>query len=119
MKFGRFHGIALFVLGLLLLLAQGLLVPRHSAPQENQPPAETSDSRFPFMAVAGLMASLSGGVLIATQTKKTLSEELGTDESGRVHREESEKRRSSAEFTPSPHLLIHQLTFRRGPMLSL
>jgi hypothetical protein len=89
MKFGRFHGIALCALGLLLLLAQGVILMRHSVPQEQDQPVRIEDKNpLPFIGGMGLLILLAGGALIATQPKRTLPEELATDESGRVHREE-------------------------------
>ncbi len=89
MKFGRFHGIALCALGLLLLLAQGVILMRHSVPQEQDQPVRIEDEKpFPLMGGMGLLILLAGGALIATQPKKTLPEELATDKSGHVHREE-------------------------------
>ena len=88
MKFGRFHGIALCALGLLLLLAQGVTLMRRSVPQERDQPVRIEDKNpLPFMGGMGLLILLVGGALIATQPKRTLPEELATDESGRVHRE--------------------------------
>jgi len=91
MKFGRFHGIALCVLGLLLLFAQGVILVIHSKPLEQDQPVQSEDQNenpWPLIGGIGLISLLAGGVLIATQPKKTLPEELATDRSGHVHREE-------------------------------
>jgi hypothetical protein len=90
MKFGRFHGIALCALGLLLLFAQGVISMRRSVPEEQDQPVRTLEDKnpLPFMGGMGLLILLVGGALIATQPKRTLPEELGTDESGQVHRDE-------------------------------
>ena len=57
MKFGRFHGIALCALGLLLLLAQGVILMRHSVPQEQDRPVRISPvaiyRRYGFAKLVG------------------------------------------------------------------
>jgi hypothetical protein len=74
---------------LLLLLAQGVILMSHSVPQQQEQPVRIADKKpLPFMGGIGLLILLAGGALIATQPKRTQPEELGTDESGRVHREE-------------------------------
>jgi hypothetical protein len=58
-------------------------------PQEQDQAVRIEDKNpLPFLGGMGLLILLAGGALIATQPKSTLPEDLATDESGRVHREE-------------------------------
>jgi len=71
MKFGRFHGIALCALGLLLLLAQGVTLMRRSVPQERDQPVRIEDKNpLPFMGGMGLLILLVGGALIANTAEE-------------------------------------------------
>jgi hypothetical protein len=50
MKFGRFHGIVLCAFGLLLLLAQGVILMRRSVPQEHNQPVRI-ENKNPLLRI--------------------------------------------------------------------
>ncbi len=97
MKFGRFHGQLLCVLGLIYLIAQGVVSMRHTLPHEGQTRASEarSGSSFHYLPIFGMVGGvtlLAGMVLILTQKKKSLAEELATGEDGKVNPENIHKR---------------------------
>lgn len=80
MRLGRFHGIALLVLGLILLMGQVLISMRQSAPeqQRNEMRTDRNQSKvWPFFGIMGGIMVVIGGTLVLTSSKKTFIGEPG------------------------------------------
>ena len=84
MKFGRFHGIALLVLGALLLLGQAYIsvVARGQSPAGPSPDSAPNSDRHdipPFFGIVGGLMLVTGAVIFLVSPKKSLKEEVHED----------------------------------------
>ncbi len=88
MRLGRFHGIALLALGVILLMGQVLISVRQSAPepQRNEMGADRNQSKvWPFFGIMGGIMVVVGGTLMLTSSKKTFIDEPETNKNQHAH----------------------------------
>ena len=81
-RLGRFHGIALLCLGLILLMGQVLISVRQSAPEQQRTEMAVNRNQskvWPFFGIMGGIMVVVGGILVVTSSKKTFIGKPGTD----------------------------------------